>query len=502
MVRERMDEEKESLGRVGGMRQCHSVPSPSSAMKEGRLPIPVIMERLLSRMKRMARYLRKNGITLPGSIYLLARLSEHVGLRTVAMRLYATALRCADASSSRFIFGGRQSWEFQGERNLARLGRGQVVDPLFDCNACPDMASAVPNDVRRRAPGYYQVFMGYRGVSIDGFLRPGLGMSELDVLVDGKVICRLTSARDLFGFGVFALDISRAAVAMLPSECDLSLRLANGDMLLHDGCGYTKLHIPHGRCSGLVFDDEVRLDKKGFPVNATIDIAMLHRGFMEVYGRARDFFDMSWGRPLFVLYGTLLGQHRNQGIIPGDDDFDVGYYSDADCSRDVLSEGMAIAIALVEAGFIVTVNRGGRLFRLRLPGFPPACHLDVHAIWHERDRLWVHPMASLDCNREDFLPARRGSLNGMSVYVPNHPEAFLEGYYGADWHIPNPAYSTAARRFPRWKLRFLKRSCVTPKQLTWMHGQIKSSDTGGGALIATGLQSIYPLERYEELCDW
>lgn len=485
---------------------AHTSSSTPPITPTGRLLIPIAAEWLLSFMKRSARFLRNNGITLPGGLYLLAAAFERVGFRGAAAKFYAFALRYADTSSSRFIFAGRQSWEFQSERNLARLGRGRVVDPLFDCTALPDVTGGMPSRVRGLAPGYYQAFLTHKGLAVDGFLRTSLGQAELEVLIENQVIRRLTAAKEIFGIPVFALDISRAALALMPSECALSLRLSSGEVLLNGGSRQTRLHVPHGQhINALSSAEAIHLDKKGFLIGSTPDTAELQRGFLEIYDQARNFFDVGIGKQLFILYGTLLGQHRQQGFIPGDDDFDVGYYTDASCSKDVLAEGMDIVIALVEAGFVVSVNRGGRLFRLRLPGLPPACHLDVHAVWRERRSLWIHPMANLDCDRDAFLPVQVGKLAGMNVYTPCRPEDFLEGYYGADWRIPNPAYSTAARHFPRWKRQLLKRSCITPKQLTQMQGRIAASHhnkRGDGALVAIGLQSIYPLDRYESLCGW
>jgi hypothetical protein len=245
------------------------------------------------------------------------------------------------------------------------------------------------------------------------------------------------------------------------------------------------------------------VDKKGFLVRPRDDVDQLQRGFLEIYAAAHRFFRTDLGKPLFVLYGTLLGQHRNDDFIPGDDDFDVGYYSDAGSSTAVRAEGMEIVIKLVRAGFVVTLNRQGRLFRLRLPGMPPKCHLDVHAVWRERGSLWIHPRANLDCVREDFLPEGAAKLRVTEVSVPARPVAFLAAYYGADWRVPDPAYSTAARNFPHWKTRLLRRSCVSPAHVKALQGRIAETPAStNGMLIAIGIQSLYPLDRYEALCDW
>lgn len=472
------------------------LPTPSG------LPLVLPLELLLTGLKRAARFLLRAGINPPSLLYLLASALANSGCRRAASAVYDTALARADESSSRRIFKVRQEWEFATEINRARLGTPRVQDPLFDVSATPDrtISGSLP---RRVAAGYYEVHVGHRGLRIDGFLRPGICAREVDVLVDGQRIRRTSVSRVVRGLNLFVVSIQREAVSALPSKCNLELRLAGGESLLFRGYARANLDIPHGMSTKTGDHLDVALDKKGFLVRPKEDVAQLQRGFLEIYAAARRFFETELGASLFVLYGTLLGQHRGADFIPGDDDFDVGYYSDANTSSAVRSEGMDFVVKLVRAGFVVTLNRGGRLFRLRLPGMPPACHLDVHAVWRERGSLWIHPRANLECSRSDFIPVRTATLRLSEVAVPANPEAFLSAYYGADWRVPNPAYSTASRKFSRWKTYQLRRSCVSPAQVKEMLGRIHANSTPTtGMLIAIGTQSIYPLDHYGSLCDW
>ena len=102
---------------------------------------------------------------------------------------------------------------------------------------------------------------------------------------------------------------------------------------------------------------------------------------LEIYSRVRAFFEETLGRPLLLLYGTLLGFQREGDIIVGDDDFDVGYVSDKTDPVAVKEETKEIIVELVRAGFTVSLNRRGRMFRVQLSPHEPgrARHQRSHA---------------------------------------------------------------------------------------------------------------------------
>lgn len=467
-------------------------------------PMPLLAELLLTILKRTARYFLSSGLSTRSIAHLLAMGFEHLGKRKSAAVIYEWALENLDRSLSPRIFRVRQHWQFRTERNYARMGSARVEDPLFSCTVQVDQKIRQHGRMRRRAAGYYDAYFTHRGLRVDGFLRPGLGRVQLELLIDGRVIRRTTASLLPFSLPIFVLSVKRDALKNLPKSSLLTLRLTSGEILLLKGCAEALLNVPHGNHTEHSAH-EVRTDKKGFLILGNSEISNIRLAFLEIYRRANDFYEAHFGTPLFIMYGTLLGQRRSKDFIPGDDDFDVGYYTDAVRSKDVRTEGMNMVVSLVRAGFIVSINRSGRLFRLRLPGMPPVCHLDVHAIWREHGSLWIHPRANLNIHREDFLPACKATFHNQEVMVPARPEAFLAAYYGNDWRRPNPAYSTASRPFPRWKSQQLRKSFITPKHLKIMQERIAQTpkdDAKKGLLIAYGMQSLYPLDKYEELCDW
>ncbi len=463
------------------------------------MPLPWVFEHLLTVLKRASIFVLRSGITLASLVHLGGSALSRLGFRRIAMPLLDGSIAIGDRSRSRRVFQVRQSWEFAAERNRFLLGRARVQDPLFEVSSSPD-ARTRPSTARRLADGYYEASVSHRGLRIDGFLRHASGSRQVEVRINDVCIRETEAVRILPGLDVFVVQIQRNALARLPANARLAVALAGGGPLLFKGCTDTLVHVPHGAGDDV---ESIRIDKKGFLVHGQTNVAELQQGFLATYAAAREFFGKELGTPLFLLYGTLLGQQRGGDFIPGDDDFDVGYWSDAGDARRVRDEAMELVIRLVRAGFIVTLNREGRLFRLRLPGKPPACHLDVHAVWREKESVWIHPRANLDCVREDFLPVAGSAMRDVDVLVPSRPESFLSAYYGGDWRVPNPAYSTAARPFPTWKLRLLRRAFVTPVEVNRMQSRIaEPGAVGNGMLVPIGSQSIYPLERYERLCDW
>ncbi|MDQ2701607.1 MAG: LicD family protein [Pseudomonadota bacterium] len=402
------------------------------------------------------------------------------------------------------MFKVRQQWQFELERTLHEAGRPRVDDPVFACRALPAPASRAPDAARRVAPGSYRARWSFRGLRITGFLDPRYTKGlKIRLLLNGKPLREVSVAKAPLIPPYFQITIQRPALATFPPTSELALESTDGKTLLCEGCSVTHLDVPHG--TGSAVRGLSAIDKKGFLVMANADLAKRQAEFLEIYRAAREAFAREFGKPLFLLYGTLLGFHRSGDFIPGDDDFDVGYASACTTAREVKLEAMQIVVCLVTAGFVVSFNRNGRLFRLRLPGMPPSSHLDVHSVWFERDATWIHPQARLACREGDFLPTREGIFRGIAADVPCIPEAFLGAYYGDGWRIPDPSYSTAAKHIPKGVLRNLARAFVTPVDLANMQREIErrtGSEATHGRLISIGSYSLYPVGDYEQNCDW
>jgi phosphorylcholine metabolism protein LicD len=101
------------------------------------------------------------------------------------------------------------------------------------------------------------------------------------------------------------------------------------------------------------------MNKKGV-ISATEDeLRERQSAYLELYADLRRFFAEELGKPLMLMYGTLLGYHRDGDLIPGDDDFDAGYISDEHDPIAVKEETKRVIATLVRAGYLVSFNRRG-----------------------------------------------------------------------------------------------------------------------------------------------
>lgn len=414
-----------------------------------------------------------------------------------AIDLYEAAINDAMNSDGRWAFNAIQRWQFDIERTYHLLGHARVRDPLFAAAVTP---AKLHSDRHQQVAGHFDARIACMGLAINGFLESGMSES-VSIILNGVLLRSVTLIRKR-SLSPFNLTVTRKSLDLFPQDGRLEVLTAEGDRLYGPvGAEYLELSMPHG--SGRIveiIDDGGNLNKKGEIRASAVETKHRQDRDLEIYSKLKEFFANHLGRSVFLLHGTLLGYYRDGDLIPGDDDFDAGYVSDKSDPEAVKAEAMDIIVELVRAGFIVSFNRRGRLFRVQLDrNATDGCHVDIHPIWFQDGNVWIHNVISFPSKREDFLPVEHGLLRGTAVSIPQNTEAFLLGNYGSGWNVPDPGFRYHESDVDPGVRANLARAMITVREYRQLAERIRhevGDAPAAGRLVSIGLQSLYPLEEF------
>jgi len=390
--------------------------------------------------------------------------------------------------------------QFAAERLRARLGQARVEDPLITCRV-----ASLPSDrrsARAADAGRFAVEITDNGLRVFGSAASGVARVRIEV--DGLVVRHQTTGgskrRPEFTFA-----IQRSALAAFGTRTTLRVRDDHGTPLRTPaGSEGFVLEVPHGdgslrrRLAG-----DVTLDKKGgLPLDAGA-LAGRRVAYLDLYARALAAFGDVLDRPLFLMYGTLLGCWRDGDLIPGDDDFDVGYLAEGADPERVKAETLTVIEQLVASGFVVSFNRRGRLFRLSDPAADAIApelrvHLDVRPVWFDAGSAWAHNHFTMPSEPSDWAPFAEARLGGVRVLVPRATERFLAHQYGPGWRSPDPGFTYHRDAIPEAVWAYLARALVTPTEYRRLRSALEARPTvaaAGGRFVADAWDDLYPLAR-------
>jgi tetratricopeptide (TPR) repeat protein len=414
-----------------------------------------------------------------------------------AVRHYAAAVQNADASNERWALPAKQRWQFHLEHARHAAGRPHVQDPLFYVEFTP---AGRPPAGQHAVPGLFLARLTYMGLAIEGVVLESRH-SAVELYLNGQLL-RVVNVTQLDYLRQFSVTIKRNAFDRFPTESVVEVRTLDGETLPGPG-GAPSLAIraPHGDGTILtIIEQGGKLDKKGEIRPSAQDMRRRQDRDLEIYSSVREFFEHRLRRSLFLLYGTLLGYHRDGDLIPGDDDFDAGYVSDHHDPVAVKEETKEIIIQLVRAGFTVSFNRKGRLFRIQLERTEVnGCHVDIHPIWFQHGNVWIHNVVSMPSTRDDFLPTVHGQLRGVLVSAPRRAEIFLRGNYGPGWTTPDPGFRYYPSEVDPAVMRNLERALISVSEYRELASRIErevGNDPRAGHLVSLGSQNLYPLDEF------
>lgn len=463
-----------------------------------------VVYNLLNSFKNTARNLIIAGNGFEAIFFFLAKWHEKRNNYHKAIRYYRAGLTRIDSKDTPKIFRIRQYWQFYLERAYYLAGRARVSDPIFRCAALP--VNPKNNPALRKPAGGFEAGWTHHGLRLDGFVMHKKA-SRVEVRLNNRLILTIpVRSRNLLPLGYFHFPITREVLNLFPTESTLEVRVSSGDPLVWKGGKAAQIRIPHGSGKLIMqLDKGASINKKGFFALSPDEVRHRQDRYLKIYKQANEFFVQRLQKPLFLMYGTLLGYYREGDLISTDDDFDAGYVSHQPNGRAVKEETKRLVVDLVLAGFNISFNRKGRLFRLRLKDDHPQHHLDIRPVWYEDGHVWAHLQACLPLSLNDFLPVEEGRLRGVSVNIPRDSVAFLKAYYGPGWKVPDPGYSNATRRPPSFVRKKLALVYISPAEYREMLEEIHARrirHPGAGELVSIGSHSLYPLKDYETACGW
>lgn len=353
-------------------------------------------------------------------------------------------------------------------------GAEGLVDPLFDA----DLTSLGKTQIHAE--------FGYRGLWLGGPVR---GAKEVEIRLDAVVLRR----QNLRGTSRLRYILGRDSLALFPPVGRLEVVSDHGTVL-----GAWQVTVPEGQ-GGIAAAIAQRglLEKKGgLRLNAG-ELAARQDAYLALYARVRAAFRAEFNTPVFILYGTLLGQHRSGDFIPGDDDFDVGYLSEKKSFTAVRDEAVMMIERLVARGFTVALNAEGKPFRICDEAAGPDIWLDNRPVFCPGDgHVWLHKQARLRLSLDDFRSPEPGLLRGVEVLKPRASEAFLAAYYGPGWHVPDPSFSNNNNNIDYKVTRGLALVNLTHAQQRDLAARIKARDLPG-RFAPLALQNLYPLPEQD-----
>jgi len=202
-------------------------------------------------------------------------------------------------------------------------------------------------------------------------------------------------------------------------------------------------------------DNGYIVTKKGAVKVSISESADWQEAVLDWYAVAGEKFRSLFGYDLYIVYGTLLGLVRENGFIPGDDDFDTAYLSKHTDPKKVRAEMAAMIRRLRESGECIRVGRRRNLFHWKSP---QGIEIDVFPSWLRDEKYFLSFAVAADCADSIRKGFATRSMAGKTVLAPVEAETVLAASYGPNWRKPDPLFQWIIPPAARSEMRRVKLS--------------------------------------------
>lgn len=160
-----------------------------------------------------------------------------------------------------------------------------------------------------------------------------------------------------------------------------------------------------------------------------------------------EFLDIcnSLNANVFLVYGTLLGYVRENGILKHDCDFDVGIFEED--YNDLLQ------MQLIKNGFkLVRQFKGINYNAFEQTYEKDGVSIDIFVSYYDETKCWTHvfyreindslKQGLYRIRKLDYpkAPLEKIQFLNANICIPSNYEIYLKEIYGDGWKIPDPNY--------------------------------------------------------------
>jgi len=365
----------------------------------------------------------------PKMRFLLATIEELLGNYDKAINHYNIAIRQLKFINKRWAHKAKIGWTFRLKYITSRLQENSRPEGLLSCT----LSEGDKITYSENFPGFFNVNLAESGLIIKGIFFDKK-IKKINIYIDNHLI-RTHMINNNQSLGRLKFKLRPEVIQSFPVTSNLKIMIDNRLIPTANLSSHYIINVPYGdNTIAEKLENGLLVTKKGtFSKFFNSDIEK-QRQYFNAYAIARELFKKKFNIDLFILYGTLLGQHRNGTFIKGDDDFDVGYVINSRTPSSVKLESSKMVLKLLQCGLDVGVTIIGRLYKLKINGVL----LDVFPLWFSHNKTWG--FQAISASKNHFIPVKHSTFFGHEVLIPNDPEKFLSENYGPGWKIPDSSF--------------------------------------------------------------